>query len=177
MPEPSVCAYFAVLQLEGKVKWEGMWVIFVECIAYGAAYVSPDADFVSIHLTNGNVSSHLGARRGCAAQKHRAAASSTQGRTQGYTQGCSGRSSTWHKRTASPPRREMKQPRRPPLPPARHHPTLSLPAPSTARAGMWVEWMRYAGWILTCPVLLMTLVSIGVGFELTLLPTHLLTLP
>ena len=42
---------------------------------------------------------------------------------------------------------------------------------------MWVEWMRYAGWILTCPVLLMTLVSIGVGFELTLLPTHLLTLP
>ena len=24
---------------------------------------------------------------------------------------------------------------------------------------MWVEWMRYAGWILTCPVLLMTLVS------------------
>ena len=172
-----MCAYFAVLQLEGKVKWEGMWVIFVECIAYGAAYVSPDADFVSIHLTNGNVSSHLVARRGCAAQKHRAAASSTLGRTQGYTQGCSGRSSTWHKRTASPPRREMKQPRRPPLPPARHHPTLSLPAPSTARAGMWVEWMRYAGWILTCPVLLMTLVSIGVGFELTLLPTHLLTLP
>ena len=172
-----MCAYFAVLQLEGKVKWEGMWVIFVECIAYGAAYVSPDADFVSIHLTNGNVSSHLVARRGCAAQKHRAAASSTLGRTQGYTQGCSGRSSTWHKRTASPPRREMKQPRRPPLPPARHHPTLSLPAPSTARAGMWVEWMRYAGWILTCPVLLMTLVSIGVGFEPTLLPTHLLTLP
>jgi len=25
---------------------------------------------------------------------------------------------------------------------------------------MWVEWMRYAGWILTCPVLLMTLVSV-----------------
>ena len=171
-----MCAYFAVLQLEGKVKWEGMWVIFVECIAYGAAYVSPDADFVSIHLTNGNVSSHL-VGRGCAAQKHRAAASSTQGCTQGYTQGCSGRSGTWHKRTTSPPRREMKQPRRPPLPPARHHPTLSLPAPSTARAGMWVEWMRYAGWILTCPVLLMTLVSIGVGFEPTLLPTHLLTLP
>ena len=24
---------------------------------------------------------------------------------------------------------------------------------------MWIEWMRYAGWILTCPVLLMTLVS------------------
>eukprot|EP00320_Phaeocystis_rex_P015033 CAMPEP_0119059564 /NCGR_PEP_ID=MMETSP1178-20130426/3694_1 /TAXON_ID=33656 /ORGANISM="unid sp, Strain CCMP2000" /LENGTH=194 /DNA_ID=CAMNT_0007040607 /DNA_START=20 /DNA_END=600 /DNA_ORIENTATION=- len=63
--------------LEGKVKWEGMWVIFVECVAYGAGFVSPDADFVSIHLTN----------------------------------------------------------------------------------GMWVEWMRYAGWILTCPVLLMTLVS------------------
>jgi bacteriorhodopsin len=54
-----------------------MWVIFVECIAYAAAFVSPDEDFVSIHLTN----------------------------------------------------------------------------------GMWVEWMRYAGWILTCPVLLMTLVS------------------
>ena len=47
----------------------------------------------------------------------------------------------------------------------------SNPNPSTARAGMWVEWMRYAGWILTCPVLLMTLVSMGVGFELTLLPT------
>ena len=30
------------------------------------------------------------------------------------------------------------------------------PCPHT---GMWVEWMRYAGWILTCPVLLMTLVS------------------
>ena len=24
---------------------------------------------------------------------------------------------------------------------------------------MYVEWMRYAGWVLTCPVLLMTLVS------------------
>ena len=123
MPEPSVCAYFAVLQLEGKVKWEGMWVIFVECIAYGAAYVSPDADFVSIHLTNGNVSSHLVAPRGCAAQMHRAAASSTQGRTQDYTQGCISRSGTWHKRTASPPRREMKQPRRPPhAPPATTQP-------------------------------------------------------
>jgi hypothetical protein len=43
-----------VPQLQGKVKWEGMWVIFVECIAYAAALVSPDADFVSIHLTNGN---------------------------------------------------------------------------------------------------------------------------
>lgn len=63
--------------MRGKVKWEGMWVIFVECVAYAAALVSPDADFVSIRLTN----------------------------------------------------------------------------------GMWVEWMRYAGWILTCPVLLMTLVS------------------
>ena len=50
-----MCAYFAVLQLEGKVKWEGMWVIFVECIAYGAAYVSPGADFVSIHLTSGSL--------------------------------------------------------------------------------------------------------------------------
>jgi bacteriorhodopsin len=65
------------MQMRGKVKWEGMWVIFVECVAYGAALVSPDADFVSIRLTN----------------------------------------------------------------------------------GMWIEWMRYAGWILTCPVLLMTLVS------------------
>jgi len=63
--------------MRGKVKWEAMWVIFVECVAYGAALVSPGADFVSIHLTN----------------------------------------------------------------------------------GMWIEWMRYAGWILTCPVLLMTLVS------------------
>ena len=168
-----MCAYFAVLQLEGKVKWEGMWVIFVECIAYGAAYVSPDADFVSIHLTNGNVSSHLVARRGCAAQKHRAAASSTQGRTQGYTQGCSGRSGTWHKRTASPQRQRDEAASPPPPRPARHHPTLTLTLnPSTARAGMWVEWMRYAGWILTCPVLLMTLVSIGVGFEPTLLPTQ-----
>ena len=25
--------------------------------------------------------------------------------------------------------------------------------------GMYLEWMRYAGWLLTCPVLLMTLVS------------------
>ena len=106
-----------MLQLEGKVKWEGMWVIFVECIAYGAAYVSPDADFVSIHLTNGNVSSHLVARRGCAAQKHRAAASSTQGRTQGYTQGCSGRSGTWHKRTASPQRQRDEAASSPPPPP------------------------------------------------------------
>ena len=33
--------------------------------------------------------------------------------------------------------------------------THSLPT----HTGMWIEWMRYAGWILTCPVLLMTLVS------------------
>lgn len=59
------------------VKWEGMWVIFVEVAAYGANLVSPDADFVSFHLEN----------------------------------------------------------------------------------GMHIEWMRFAGWILTCPVLLMTLVS------------------
>ena len=39
--------------MRGKVKWEGMWVIFVECVAYSAALVSPDADFVSIRLTNG----------------------------------------------------------------------------------------------------------------------------
>jgi hypothetical protein len=39
--------------MRGKVKWEGMWVIFVECVAYAAALVSPDADFVSIRLTNG----------------------------------------------------------------------------------------------------------------------------
>ena len=45
-----------VPQLQGKVKWEGMWVIFVECIAYSAALVSPDADFVSIQLTNGSAS-------------------------------------------------------------------------------------------------------------------------
>lgn len=77
-----IASIFEILLLQigymrGKVKWEGMWVIFVECVAYSAALVSPDADFVSIRLTN----------------------------------------------------------------------------------GMWVEWMRYAGWILTCPVLLMTLVS------------------
>ena len=35
------------------VKWEGMWVIFVEVAAYGANLVSPDADFVSFHLENG----------------------------------------------------------------------------------------------------------------------------
>ena len=40
-------------QMRGKVKWEGMWVIFVECVAYAASLVSPDADFVSIRLTNG----------------------------------------------------------------------------------------------------------------------------
>ena len=40
--------------MRGKVKWEGMWVIFVECVAYSAALVSPDADFVSIRLTNGS---------------------------------------------------------------------------------------------------------------------------
>ena len=39
--------------MRGKVKWEGMWVIFVECVAYAASLVSPDADFVSIRLTNG----------------------------------------------------------------------------------------------------------------------------
>ena len=42
------------VQMRGKVKWEGMWVIFVECVAYSAALVSPDADFVSIRLTNGS---------------------------------------------------------------------------------------------------------------------------
>lgn len=31
--------------------------------------------------------------------------------------------------------------------------------PLRTHTGMWIEWMRYAGWILTCPVLLMTLVS------------------
>ena len=40
-------------QMRGKVKWEGMWVIFVECVAYAASLVSPDADFVSIRLTDG----------------------------------------------------------------------------------------------------------------------------
>ena len=43
----------ASAQMRGKVKWEGMWVIFVECVAYAAGLVSPDADFVSIRLTNG----------------------------------------------------------------------------------------------------------------------------
>ena len=63
--------------MRGKVKWEGMWVIFVECIAYGAAIISPDEGFVTFEFEN----------------------------------------------------------------------------------GMYIEWLRYAGWILTCPVLLMTLVS------------------
>ena len=49
-----MCGAVCLPQLQGKVKWEWMWVIFVECIAYAAALVSPDADFVSIHLTNGN---------------------------------------------------------------------------------------------------------------------------
>ena len=62
---------------QGKGKWEGLWVILVECIAYSANAVSPDADHVTFRLEN----------------------------------------------------------------------------------GMWIEWIRYSGWILTCPVLLMTLVS------------------
>jgi bacteriorhodopsin len=62
---------------QGKGKWEGLWVILVECIAYAANAVSPDADHVTFRLEN----------------------------------------------------------------------------------GMWIEWIRYSGWILTCPVLLMTLVS------------------
>lgn len=60
-----------------KVKWEAMWVIFVECISYGSSIVSPDEGFVTFYLEN----------------------------------------------------------------------------------GMHIEWLRYVGWILTCPVLLMTLVS------------------
>jgi len=63
--------------MRGKVQWESMWVIFVECFAYGAGLVSPDAEFVELHLAN----------------------------------------------------------------------------------GQYIEWLRYMGWILTCPVLLMTLVS------------------
>jgi len=63
--------------MRNKVKWEAMWVIFVECAAYGSSIVSPDEGFVTFHLEN----------------------------------------------------------------------------------GMHIEWLRYAGWILTCPVLLMTLVS------------------
>ena len=99
--------------MRGKVKWEGMWVIFVECVAYSAALVSPDADFVSIRLTNGRP----------------------------------------HRRTALPPSPPSPLPP-PPSPSAICRALLFIYCP-----GMWVEWMRYAGWILTCPVLLMTLVS------------------
>jgi len=63
--------------MRNKVKWEAMWVIFVEVAAYGSNIVSPGAGFVMFELEN----------------------------------------------------------------------------------GMRIEWLRYVGWILTCPVLLMTLVS------------------
>ena len=63
--------------MRDKVKWEAMWVIFIECVAYGSSIISPDEGFVTMHLEN----------------------------------------------------------------------------------GMQIEWLRYVGWILTCPVLLMTLVS------------------
>ena len=38
---------------QGKGKWEGLWVILVECIAYAANAVSPDADHVTFRLENG----------------------------------------------------------------------------------------------------------------------------
>ena len=39
-PTASACSpVVAWMQMRGKVKWEGMWVIFVECVAYGAALV------------------------------------------------------------------------------------------------------------------------------------------
>lgn len=66
-----------VFYMRGKVKWEALWVIFIECAAYGAGIVSPGEGIVVFELEN----------------------------------------------------------------------------------GMYIEWLRYAGWILTCPVLLMTLVS------------------
>jgi bacteriorhodopsin len=69
--------FLQIGHMRDKVKWEAMWVIFVECAAYGSSIISPDEGFVTFHLEN----------------------------------------------------------------------------------GMRIEWLRYAGWILTCPVLLMTLVS------------------
>ena len=39
--------------MRDKVKWEAMWVIFIECAAYGSSIISPDEGFVTMHLENG----------------------------------------------------------------------------------------------------------------------------
>jgi hypothetical protein len=109
-PTGSACSPVVTwMQMRGKVKWEGMWVIFVECVAYGAALVpitpsKPDPGSRSFHGI-------------CLRTRHPPATCAQQ------------------------------------VSPDADFVSIRL------TNGMWVEWMRYAGWILTCPVLLMTLVS------------------
>lgn len=40
-------------QQRGKAKWEVMWVIFIEVMAYGSNIISPDAEHVTFQLENG----------------------------------------------------------------------------------------------------------------------------
>jgi len=42
-----------VFYMRGKVKWEALWVIFIECAAYGAGIVSPGEGIVVFELENG----------------------------------------------------------------------------------------------------------------------------
>ena len=42
-------------QQRGKAKWEVMWVIFIEVMAYGSNIISPDADHVKFRLENGSL--------------------------------------------------------------------------------------------------------------------------
>lgn len=107
-------------------------MLFIEVAAYGSNTISPDAEHVTFELENGTAAQKLSP----------------------------------HFQSVSHPRhlsvltsKPLRAPPHPPHPPTTHMSCAWLmDANGSNSSGMYLEWMRYAGWLLTCPVLLMTLV-------------------